>query len=110
MENTNLSRRAFLSTCGVGAAGLTLLISGCRKGGGGALTCTDVSGLSAAEKQARTSLKYVDTSPKKDKHCKNCQLYKAPAKAGRCGGCTVVKGPINPEGYCSSWAKKVAAK
>lgn len=111
MKN-ELSRRGFLGVCGAGAAGLTLLISGCRKGGGGggSLTCTDVSGLSAAEKQARTSLKYVDKSPHKEKHCSNCQLYKAPAKAGSCGGCTVIKGPINPAGYCNSWAKKAAAK
>jgi ABC-type transport system involved in cytochrome bd biosynthesis fused ATPase/permease subunit len=107
----DLSRRGFLGVCGAGAAGLTLLISGCRKGGGGgSLTCTDVSGLSAAEKQARTSLKYVDKSPQAGKNCANCQLYKAPAKAGTCGTCTVIKGSINPAGYCNSWAKKAAAK
>jgi hypothetical protein len=29
--------------------------------------------------------------------CANCQLYQ-PAAAGACGACTLVKGPIHPEG------------
>ena len=31
--------------------------------------------------------------------------YKAGGK-NECGGCTLVKGPIHPQGYCNSWAAK----
>ena len=104
-----VSRRGFLAVVGAGAAGLAVLASGCRKGGssGSNLVCTDVSKLSAAEKAARTSLKYVDKSTDAGKNCSNCQLYKPAASAGVCAACTVLKGPINPQGHCASWAKKV---
>lgn len=104
-----VSRRGFLAVFGAGAAGLAVLASGCRKGGGSNLVCTDVSKLSDAEKAARTSLKYVDKSTEAGKNCSNCQLFKAAAQAGVCASCTVLKGPINPLGHCASWAKKVAA-
>lgn len=105
-----VSRRGFLAVFGAGAAGLAVLASGCRKGGGGNnLVCTDVSKLSEAEKAARTSLKYVDKSTVAGKNCSNCQLFKPAAQATVCGGCTVLKGPINPLGHCASWAQKVKA-
>lgn len=70
-----------------------------------ALVCTDTAGLSADESTARTTLGYVDQSTDPAKPCSGCQLYKA-AGEGQCGGCGILKGPINPAGTCKSWVKK----
>lgn len=110
MNKRPLSRRAFLeraavlgAVAGVGGA----LAAGCTSGGGGGgFECTDTSGLSEADAATRTSLSYVDASPEAGKNCLNCQLYTGGADA--CGSCTVVKGPIHPQGYCTAWAEKQA--
>jgi len=68
--------------------------------------CSDLSNLTQADKDMRTQLKYVDKSEKPDQHCSLCQLFVAPKDGAACGTCTVVKGPINPDGYCSSFVKK----
>lgn len=109
MAKRPLSRRDFLERAaliGVASAGVGLL-GACTSGGGGALTCTDTTGLAPADVQMRETLQYVDASPEANKNCLNCQLY-TPAAEGECGGCTVVKGPIHPLGYCTSWAEKVS--
>ncbi len=66
--------------------------------------CTDVSALTDAEKQTRTSLQYVDQTANPDQRCDNCQLYVAATGDSACGTCQIIKGPINPAGYCISWA------
>ena len=71
-------------------------------------TCTDTSGLTEQEVTMRTQLQYVDASPDPEKLCSNCVLYTEPEAGAQCGGCTVVKGPIHPDGYCTSWAPKPA--
>ena len=43
--------------------------------------------------------------PSADKDCANCVQY-VEAAPNTCGGCKLVKGPINPKGYCLSWAAK----
>lgn len=120
MSNT-LSRREFLQTTIItSAAGVAVLSAACNSpksaneaggdkaeqpvaAGGG---CDDLTGLTDADKAARTGLKYVDVTTMPDKKCDNCQLYVA-AEAGKsCGTCKVVKGPIAPAGYCTAWAKK----
>lgn len=70
-------------------------------------SCTDTSGLTEPEIAMRNQLQYVDESPEEGKTCANCALYQ-PAAEGQCGACTVVKGPIHPNGYCTSWAQKPA--
>ena len=72
------------------------------KGGG----CEDLAGLSDADKSTRTAMKYVGKSAKAEQNCANCALYLPPKDGGACGACSVVKGPINPAGWCSVWAKK----
>ena len=67
--------------------------------------CGDVSGLTQAEKDQRTSLNYTDKSSKADM-CSGCALFVAPAGGAACGGCNLLKGPIAPEGWCSSFVKK----
>lgn len=68
--------------------------------------CGDVSGLTQAEKDQRTQLQYTDKSPKADQPCSGCALFVAAAAGASCGTCNLVKGPISPDGWCSSWVKK----
>lgn len=65
--------------------------------------CSDLSSLTAAEKEMRTTLKYTDKSDKADT-CNTCQFFTA---GSGCGKCTILKGPIQSGGWCASWAKKV---
>lgn len=70
--------------------------------------CTDTSGLTEAEMTTRTSLQYVDETPNPDQRCDNCQLYVVPEEGADCGACQIIKGPIDPAGYCISWAAKAS--
>ncbi|HLK36460.1 MAG TPA: high-potential iron-sulfur protein [Polyangiaceae bacterium] len=72
-----------------------------------ALKCTDTTALSTADLQARTALQYMDTSVEPGKNCTGCQQF-IPAAPDACGTCKVVKGPINPKGYCKSFVAKPA--
>jgi len=97
-----IGRRELLRRSGVGAAlvvGASLGTVGC----GGGLDCTDTSGLSAEEVRQRNRLTYVERSTNGNRKCSNCSVFSGGA-AGACGTCTLVPGPINPNGYCSSWS------
>lgn len=124
-----LSRRSFLQRVGaVGAAGLGagVFLSACGgdaeteapevvEDSEGGLTpnqagvdCTDVTGLTEEEIQVRETLQYVDNSPFPEKVCDNCHFWQ-PAEAGAsCGGCQILKGPVAPGGYCTSWTAKMS--
>ena len=123
----DMNRKDFLLSLGALLAGGTAVLSGCGGGGEQAETtaktateapkkvaaadpCTDVSGLTDAEKNMRTTLKYVAKSPEAEKNCVNCGLWVEPEAGAECGGCQVVKGPIHPEGYCTSWVAKPAER
>jgi hypothetical protein len=87
-------------------AGLTAPVAlfGCSK----AANCSDVSALSADELRVRNeTAKYVESSPDAAKKCSACSLFK-PSAPKECGACQVVKGPINPEGYCTLFVAKPA--
>ena len=109
----SMTRRDFIGKT-ISLSALTIggaaLLTACGKkdggGGGGAKGCYDVSGLKPADVGMRKSNAYVDKSPHADKLCSGCQLYKPAAAGAACGGCTVLKGPIAPGGYCNLWAKK----
>jgi hypothetical protein len=107
--SNKLSRRDFISRgLSIGAVGVVAgaVLSACgKKEGGGAEGCDDVSKLSASDKGVRTGSKYVAKTPHKGKQCDNC-LHWTPPTDGPCGGCKVVKGPIDPVGYCNLWVKK----
>lgn len=123
MKNQDISRRNFLLKM-TAASGVTLAMTGTLSGCGGGeesnadapatvedtpavaaeASCTDVSGLTDSEAQMRDSLSYVDISVEDGKICSNCALYTQAAEGAACGGCTILKGPINPKGYCISWA------
>jgi hypothetical protein len=105
MKKNALSRRALLhNTVHLAVLGSApVLLQACKKA---EFSCDDASGLSEEETELRAALKYVDRSPHDtSKACNNCAFYVAGDK-DECGQCTLVKGPIHPLGYCSSWAKK----
>ncbi len=70
--------------------------------------CTDLTGLTDAEIKMRETLQYVGKSPYPDKRCDNCQFWIPAAEGEVCGGCKILKGPINAAGHCTSWAAKQA--
>jgi hypothetical protein len=81
--------------------------SACSKSKPAALSCTDTSALSPADLTVRNSLAYVDISTEPGKSCAGCLQF-IPASLDVCGACKVVKGPINPTGYCKSFSPKPA--
>jgi hypothetical protein len=69
--------------------------------------CSDVSGLTQAELTMRKdTLKYVTHSPDPNKVCDNCKFWQPGEVGAPCGACTLIKGPIAPKGYCTSWFAK----
>lgn len=113
MERRNFIKAAFLG-------GASTYLIGCAGGDDNSqtqtetepqvadLACDDVSALTEAEVQARTNLNYVDVSPKPGEYCNNCSFWVEGESATSCGGCTVIKGPIAPKGYCITWAAKAS--
>lgn len=71
-----------------------------------ALSCTDVTGLSATDKATRSAVSYKDKSVFAGKTCDNCIFYESSPEPSACAGCKIVKGPIHPEGYCNAWQPK----
>lgn len=105
--DTKISRRDVLTNAAaLGAFAAFGASAACSKSPA-ALNCTDISGLSPADVTVRTSLAYMDVSTEVGKSCTNCQQFNPPpAGANVCGSCKVVKGPINPKGYCKSFVAK----
>jgi hypothetical protein len=104
-----MNRRQFLHqalSAGAGSLGL-LVLANCTKGPA-ELSCQDVSSLSEADRTMRTTLNYVDRSAEPGKACSGCAFYHKAPLPDRCGACTLVKGPINPAGYCTSYVPKPA--
>lgn len=67
--------------------------------------CEDVSGITPDEAAARTAQQYTAPSPTPDRACNGCNQW-VPAAPNACGGCKVLKGPIDPNGWCKLWAAK----
>jgi hypothetical protein len=72
-----------------------------------ALSCADTTGLSASDMQVRLSLAYADVSMQPGKACSGCQQF-LPGPEGKCGSCKVLRGPINPAGYCKSFVARMS--
>jgi hypothetical protein len=72
------------------------------------LACFDTSDLTPAEVTIRRNLAYVDVSFELGKLCSQCQQF-IPAGPNACGTCKIMKGPINPLGYCKSFVAKAPA-
>lgn len=106
-SDSEVGRRAVLRRAGGGLAllvlaPLTTAIEGCGKK---ALSCTDTAGLSFADAQTRVTLQYTDRALDPSKPCRACRQFRSAGEES-CGGCEVVKGPINPAGSCRSWAPR----
>lgn len=103
MSRRDAVKRFFLLSASVAAPGW--VATACKKSGD-APVCTETNDLSTAETTARIqTYAYVDKAPDPTKKCSACGLFQ-PAGAGECGTCKTVKGPINPNGYCKSFAVK----
>jgi hypothetical protein len=48
----------------------------------------------------------MDVSLEASKLCSSCQQFVPSAAANTCGTCKILKGPINPKGYCKSFVAK----
>ena len=68
--------------------------------------CNDVSGLSDADLATRKQYSYTGQTPNQDKFCSNCLHWHPATGSGPCGTCELVKGPINPNGYCDQWMER----
>ncbi len=68
--------------------------------------CSDTSNMSDADLATRKQYNYRGQTPKSDEFCSNCLHWRPPTGSGPCGTCELVKGPINPNGYCDQWMKK----
>lgn len=110
MGKNSISRKEFLKRISIaGAVGLGSgsFLAACGTGpkhSNSSDACTDLSGLTDAQKSTRSSLQYTGNSPYPNKQCNNCQHFTPPAAGSSCGTCSIVPGPINPNGHCSSWA------
>jgi len=107
---TTIGRRDAVRHLLLVPAAITLpawLLSGC-KGGNPPLACNDTSTLPPDDLKARVvTFAYVEAAPDPTQRCSGCELFK-PAAENQCGGCSVVKGPINPNGWCKSFKAKAA--
>ncbi|MGH7272793.1 MAG: hypothetical protein ACREJ3_20375 [Polyangiaceae bacterium] len=103
-----LSRRDVLQrSVAFGALTLVGATVACGKEQAKALSCSDTTMLSSTDALLRTTMAYVDSSTFPDKYCTKCIQF-LPAQPNACGNCKVLKGPINPHGYCKSFAPKPA--
>jgi hypothetical protein len=109
MDEKLISRRDLLRKSAAVAGALAVLggAAACSKQPA-ALVCTDTSGLAPADLTVRTTLGYSDVSMEAGKLCSNCQQFVPAAAANTCGTCKILKGPINPKGYCKSFVAKPA--
>jgi len=69
--------------------------------------CLDLVDLSESDLALREALAYVDTSPIETSNCANCNLWLPPTSQRNCGGCTLFKGRVQAQGYCTNWAPQV---
>jgi hypothetical protein len=109
MDEKLISRRDLLQKSAAVAGALAVFGGAAACGKKEAvLVCTDTSGLASADVAVRTTLGYTDVSMEPGKMCTNCQQFVPPAAANTCGSCKILKGPINPKGYCKSFVAKPA--
>lgn len=98
----DMKRRTLFKLAVIQASWVVPTLAAC---GAKPLDCSDTKGLSPDEQAGRKGVTYVDKSMDPAKLCSNCVQFEA-KEAGQCGGCKVVKGPINPNGSCTVWAQK----
>jgi hypothetical protein len=68
--------------------------------------CSDLSGLTDAERTVRESFGYESVASISERSCRNCKLFLPPTKEKPCGSCLLFKGPVNEQGSCIQFAPK----
>ena len=130
MENKLVSRRRALHVIGMTTGGMVMVACSQEKKGvpakkampakkeapksmpaaaaapAGGDGCSDA--VDDTSKKLRATLQYVEKSAAEGKMCSNCLQYNEPAGGKKCGGCKLFTGPVQPGGYCLSWAAKQA--
>jgi hypothetical protein len=102
--NQQINRRAALKP--IAAISAAVVVPGWLLACSKKPDCNDVSALSPEELHTRNEVaKYVDQTLEAAKRCSGCAQYVA-AAPNQCGGCKIVKGPINPDGACLLFAQK----
>lgn len=96
MHDTKLGRRELLKRSLIVLAAAPVAVA-CGSSGP---DCSSTAGLDPAALANRTAQQYVDQSTRASSHCSSCRFFTAGA-AGACGSCTLIAGPINPNGYCN---------
>ncbi|HJL15022.1 MAG TPA: high-potential iron-sulfur protein [Sandaracinaceae bacterium LLY-WYZ-13_1] len=113
-----VTRRRALRVIGVGGLSAGLVsFTGCggEEEAGGASGEEQAAGtgcdapIDAQSQQLRSNLQYRDESQVEGRRCSNCAQY-LPDEYGRCGGCNVFSGPVQPGGHCLSWAAQEEAQ
>lgn len=103
---SEISRRDALKRSLTVLAAMPVAVAACKKEPA-ALSCTNTAGLSPTDLATRTTFNYQESSSDPNKLCSRCQLFQA-AAPNACGGCTLVKGPINPSGTCTAFVARPA--
>jgi hypothetical protein len=72
-----------------------------------ALAATVAGSMAPAEAKASQAAVKYQGRPKGGKNCAGCRFFK-PNKENHkgMGSCSIVSGPISPNGWCVAWAKK----
>lgn len=115
-----MNRKNFIKNCfnfGTLLIGGSSLIQACRKDGTDEklvkeresenIKCNE--NLTAEEIKSREEFDYEEISKQEKEICANCTHFIPAKEHEQCGRCEVVKGPVNPMGYCTQWFKKVEA-
>jgi hypothetical protein len=104
--NREINRRAALKP--IAALSVAVAIPGLLLACSKKPDCNDTNSLSADDLHTRNDVaKYVDQTLDATKRCSACAQYIA-AQPKQCGGCKIVKGPINPDGVCTLFVAKTS--
>lgn len=111
MTDRSATRRRFVYGAATASA---LALAGCSSGGGGDgsdvpeayRTATSIGGQQRDPDSlsSQSAVSYRD-SPQGDMQCSNCQYYIEDKNDDGLGACTLVKGKVDPEGYCTTWVE-----
>lgn len=108
-----VTRRRALQVLGVGVIAPSVLsLYPQRSAWAEELKCNDPSYYDEKSAKMRKTLQYVEKSEKEGKICSTCMQWIPPKEAKNekgpkgCGGCKLFSGPVNPKGYCLSFAPK----
>lgn len=98
-----LHRRQALRVIGQGIVA-TAIVGPVAIARAGNLDCTKAGKIDKASELMRKALRYIEQTKFEGKDCVACMQWIPPKKGKTCGGCKLFSGPVNPLGYCLSYA------